>query len=180
MFAFAIWDERERQLFLARDRLGVKPLYYSLQEDTLYFGSEEKALFAAGVPCEFDTSTWEELLTFNYLAGERTPFLGVKRLLPGHWMVWKNGEIIIRRWWDLSKRVEALRQMPLGDACKWFREIFDSSINLRRISDVPVGVMLSGGLDSGSVCGIACQASRKRCCKLSPCDLEKTDTMKAH
>ena len=151
MFAFAIWDTRERTLFLARDRLGVKPLYYCRFSGALYFGSEEKVLFAAGLRAEFDPSTWEELLSFCYVAGERTPFLGVKRLLPGHYLIWKDGEVQIKPWWNLAGRVGELREKPPTDPAQWYRDTFDDAVNLRRISDVPVGVLLSGGLDSSSV-----------------------------
>ena len=152
MFAFAIWDAKDRSLFIARDRLGVKPLYYGWHEQAFYFGSEQKALFAGGVPKSFDESTWEELLCFRYTAGERTPLTGVKRLLPGHWLRWRDGEITTRRWWDLAAVARERRaHAPVTDA--WFRETFDSAVTLRRISDVPVGVLLSGGLDSGTVAG---------------------------
>ncbi|HEY2951834.1 MAG TPA: asparagine synthase (glutamine-hydrolyzing), partial [Verrucomicrobiae bacterium] len=151
MFAFAIWDTRERTLFIARDRLGVKPLYYCRFSGALYFGSEEKVLFAAGIPAEFDPSTWEELLSFCYVAGERTPFTGVKRLLPGHYLIWKDGHVKIKQWWNLAERVLELRESPPPDPAQWYRETFDDAVNLRRISDVPVGVLLSGGLDSSSV-----------------------------
>ncbi len=151
MFAIAIWDTRERTLFLARDRVGVKPLYYTQQGESLYFASEEKVLFAAGVRPEFDTSTWEEMLCFRFVSGETTPFAGVKRLLPGHYMLWRQGDVTIRRWWNLGDRARELREQAPTQASDWFRETFDSSVSLRRISDVPLGVLLSGGLDSGSV-----------------------------
>jgi asparagine synthase (glutamine-hydrolysing) len=161
MFAFAIWDVREKSLFLARDRLGIKPLYYSIHERDLYFASEEKALFAAGVPARFDATTWEELLCFRYVAGERTPFEGVRRLLPGHYAVWKDNRLTTIRWWNLSERAQGLRHEPPSDTLDWFRDTFDSAVNLRRISDVPVGVLLSGGLDSSSVAAsLALQAGR--------------------
>ena len=151
MFAFAIWDSKDRKLFIARDRLGVKPLYYANQAGALYFASEEKALFAAGVRAEFDTNTWEELLCFRYVAGERTPYVGVKRLLPGHYLLWKDGEVQIRRWWNLAERVRDRRESLPRDIQQWFLETFNSAVDLRRISDVPIGVLLSGGLDSSSV-----------------------------
>jgi asparagine synthase (glutamine-hydrolysing) len=151
MFAFAIWDSQERKLFLARDRLGIKPLYYAYHRGTLYFASEEKALFAAGVPAQFDHDTWDEVLCFRYVAGERTPFVGVQRLLPGHYLIWHEGEAWIQRWWNLGERVQALREELPTDPASWYRETFDDAVNLRRISDVPVGVLLSGGLDSSSV-----------------------------
>ena len=149
MFAVAIWDEVEQQLFLARDRMGVKPLYYAEQDGVLYFASEEKALFAAGVKQEFDPETWEELLYFRYVAGERTPYVGVKRLLPGHYLTWKDGRADTTRWWHLAERARSIEIGP--DVVTWFRETFDDAVNIRRISDVPVGVLLSGGLDSSSV-----------------------------
>jgi asparagine synthase (glutamine-hydrolysing) len=149
MFAVAIWDDQEQTLFLARDRLGVKPLYYAEQSEKFYFASEPKALFAAGVRQEFDPDTWEELLCFRYVAGERTPYVGVKRLLPGHYLLWKDSRTYRKRWWRLGERAREIE--PPRDVSAWFRETFDDAVNLRRISDVPVGVLLSGGLDSSSV-----------------------------
>ncbi len=149
MFAFAIWDRREHALFVARDRLGVKPLYFAVHEGALHFASEQKALFAGGVPATFDATTWDELLCFRYVAGERTPFAGVRRLLPGHWLTWRSGTLVTRRWWTLS--AAAATREPDPDPVRWYRDTFDSSIGLRRISDVPVGVLLSGGLDSGTI-----------------------------
>lgn len=160
MFAFAIWDARERSLFLTRDRLGIKPLYYVVSDGTLRFASEEKALFAGGLAPRFDHDTWEELLCFRYVAGERTPFAGVRRLLPGHWLEWRAGAVRTARWWTLAERAAAVREelratargAPReGDPAPWYRDTFDDAVALRRISDVPVGVLLSGGLDSGSV-----------------------------
>jgi len=151
MFAFAVWDARTRSLFLARDRLGIKPLYYAKYKGALYFSSEEKALFAGGVPAQFDHDTWPELLCFRYVAGERTPFRGVLRLLPGHYLRWRNNKFEIRRWWSLAEKAKACREAIPADSTQWYRETFDDAVNLRRISDVPVGVLLSGGLDSSSV-----------------------------
>jgi asparagine synthase (glutamine-hydrolysing) len=151
MFAIAVWDARDRTLFLSRDRLGIKPLYYAWRGEAFCFASEEKALFAAGVPAQFDPGTWEELLCFRYVAGERTPFVGVRRLLPGHYLIWKDGEYQIRSWWRLSERVQALRAAAPADAVDWLRQTVDDAVGIRRISDVPVGVLLSGGLDSSSV-----------------------------
>ncbi len=151
MFAFAVWDERERTLLLARDRLGVKPLYYAVVDDVLYFASEEKALFAAGVPADFDPDVWSELLCFRYVAGERTPFKHVRRLLPGHYLVWRDGRFRITRWWNLAERAAERRAAFPADLTAWYRSTFDDSVRLRRIADVPVGVLLSGGLDSASI-----------------------------
>jgi asparagine synthase (glutamine-hydrolysing) len=151
MFAFAIWDARDRRLFLARDRLGIKPLFYAVEDGRFCFASEIKALLAAGQPAEFDPGCWEEMLCFRYVAGERTPYLGVRRLLPGHCMTWKGGRLETRRWWRLDARVRALRGTLTANATEWFGSTFDDAVLLRRISDVPVGVLLSGGVDSSSV-----------------------------
>ncbi len=147
MFAIAIWDHRERTLFLARDRMGVKPLYYARGRDLLSFASEPKALFAAGLRPAMNQASWEELLCFAYVAGEETPYEQVRRLLPGHFMLWRDGAITITRWWNLAERAA----VPVEPAEPWFRGTFDDSVGLRRISDVPLGVLLSGGLDSASV-----------------------------
>jgi asparagine synthase (glutamine-hydrolysing) len=151
MFALAIYDTQTRTLFLARDRLGIKPLYYRAAADVLWFASEQKALFAAGIPAEFDPEVWEELLCFRYVAGARTPFRGVQRLLPGHYMIWQAGQGRLHRWWHLGQRIEDLRAGRPDDGRSWFRATYDDAVNRRRISDVPVGVLLSGGLDSSSV-----------------------------
>jgi asparagine synthase (glutamine-hydrolysing) len=151
MFAFAIWDEHERALFIARDRLGIKPVYYAFHDGGLFFASEQKALFAVGIPRQFDRNVWEELLCFSFVSGERTAFTGVRRLLPGHYLLWKNGVSQIKRWWNLADRALAQRENPPKDVAFWFRETFDSAVNMERVSDVPVGVLLSGGIDSSSV-----------------------------
>jgi asparagine synthase (glutamine-hydrolysing) len=151
MFAIAVWDARDRTLFLARDRLGVKPLYYVHRNGSFHFASEQKALFASGVPAEFDVETLQELLCFRYIAGDRTPFVDVRRLLPGHYLLWRDGQVQIRRWWNLAERAGAIQSRQPGQGRVWFRETFDDAVELRRLSDVPVGVLLSGGLDSGSV-----------------------------
>lgn len=157
MFAFAIWDSSERTLFLARDRVGIKPLYYAVRNGVFYFASEAKALIAAGVPAEFDHSCWEELLCFRFIAGEKTPFVGVNRLLPGHSLLWKDGKVTINRWWNLGERAEAVRQSVSHISVNHFRETFDDAVALRQISDVPVGIFLSGGLDSSSIAATMAQ-----------------------
>lgn len=151
MFAFAVWDVRDRTLFMARDRVGVKPLYYAEYQGALYFASEPKALFAGGVPADIDPSAMNELLLFRYVAGENTVFKHVKRLLPGHAMTVEGGKKSVTRWWNLAEKVKANREQLPEDPYGWFEEVFLSSVKYRTISDVPVGVMLSGGLDSGSV-----------------------------
>ena len=118
----------------------MKPLYYSIGDDELLFASEQKALFQAGLPRNFDSSTFEELLCFRYTAGERTPFRGVSRLLPGHLAQWHSGHLRVTRWWDLAERIHQCRTSLPDNPLTWFRETFDSAVRYRLISDVPVGV----------------------------------------
>jgi asparagine synthase (glutamine-hydrolysing) len=162
MFALAIWDAREARLFLARDHVGIKPLYYARHDGALLFASEEKSLFAAGVPASFDASAWEELLCFRYVAGEGTGFEHVRRLLPGHCMVWQDGRTYTERWWNLADRARARREDLPERPESWFRAAFDESVRRRLISDVPVGVLLSAGLDSGSVAASLARQSDAR------------------
>lgn len=162
MFAIAIWDARERTLFLARDRLGVKPLYYSLKNGDLYFASEEKALFEAGLEKRFNADTLKELLCFRYTSGAQTPFLKIERLLPGHFLIYREGSVRIERWWNLAEKVREQREKRVKSPEEWFAETLRDSVRLRKISDVPVGVLLSGGLDSSAVAvTLAAQSSSK-------------------
>jgi len=152
MFAFAIWDADKRELFAARDRVGEKPFHYAKYEGRLYFASEPKALFAAGVPCEYDPATWLELLTFRSTAGARTPYLGVERLLPGYWLRASRGGVETKQWWDF----------PISGAAPnkgVFKSLLETSVRRRLIADVPVGTLLSGGLDSSSVTALASEMS---------------------
>lgn len=150
MFAFAIWDTLERKLTLCRDRMGVKPLYYCIYNKTLYFASEQKALFAAGVPIEISENGFEEYIYNRFVAGEETFFSHVKKLLPGHHMVIdEEGKTKTRRWWNLKEQIQ--NHSKIINPKEWFEETFYESVKLRMVSDVPVGVLLSGGLDSCSI-----------------------------
>jgi asparagine synthase (glutamine-hydrolysing) len=162
MFAFAIWDDKERILFIARDRMGIKPISYVVKNRDLYFASEEKALFSAGIDRSFEYKTFQELICFRYVAGESTPYEGVKRLLPGHYLVWKDGSYKIHRWWSLSQRVEQLRTTSVSNPLELYEETFANSVKHRLLSDVPVGVLLSGGLDSGSIAASASAQSENQ------------------
>lgn len=150
MFAFAIWDTLEKKLSLCRDRMGVKPLYYAIHQNTLFFASEQKALFTAGVPLEISENGMEEYVFNRFVAGENTLYNHVKKLLPGHYMVIEeNGKSTTNRWWNLKEQIQ--NHSPIIHPKKWFEETFFDSVKLRMVSDVPVGVLLSGGLDSCSI-----------------------------
>jgi asparagine synthase (glutamine-hydrolysing) len=150
MFAFAIWDKIERKLTLVRDRMGVKPLYYTFYNNAFYFASEQKALFAAGVSLSISAEGLEEYVFNRFVAGKNTLFENVKKVLPGHVMVIsENNKTETSKWWDLKKEIQ--EQPKINNPLEWFTETFDESVKLRMVSDVPVGVLLSGGLDSSSV-----------------------------
>jgi asparagine synthase (glutamine-hydrolysing) len=151
MFAFAIWDHKEHTLFCARDRMGIKPFYYTVYNNSFYFASEPKAIFAAGVPSEINRDALDELLLFRFVAGENMMFRNIKRLLPGHTLTIKNGSLSFNRWWNLPEIIQENRECLPRDPFTWFEETFYSAVRYRTISDVPVGLMLSGGLDSGSI-----------------------------
>lgn len=150
MFAIAIWDSHLKKLTLIRDRMGVKPLYYSQFNDTIYFASEQKALFIAGVPLKLAQDGLEEYVFNRFVAGENTLYQNVHKVLPGHVLTFEEGgKTTVNRWWNLKSEIE--NQSPIKNPEEWFRNTFDDAVKLRMVSDVPVGVMLSGGLDSSSI-----------------------------
>ena len=153
MFAFAIWDARSRELLLARDRLGVKPLYYVHTPDgALYFASEIKALLAAGaVRASLNMAKFPDYLANHGTGGDDTLFEGVKRLPPGHTLVWRDGAISIERFWSLSFNPAAIDQRPDRVLIDEYRERFRESVRLRLMADVPLGMFLSGGIDSAAI-----------------------------
>ena len=107
MFAFVIYDKKKQKVFGARDRLGIKPFYYSIFENSFYFGSEPKAIFRAGVPAEISEVHFNELMLFRFVAGENSVFKQVKRLLPGHYFEIQNGDYSFHKWWDLGNAIKA-------------------------------------------------------------------------
>jgi asparagine synthase (glutamine-hydrolysing) len=152
MFAFAIWDARQKELFIARDRFGVKPLYYVHQQDgSLYFASEIKALLdAEAVTPDINFNALPDQFANHGTSGDETLFADVKRLLPGHTLVWKDGRLDIREFWDLEFEP---KHEPRSDADyidEW-RELFRESVRLRLMADVPLGMFLSGGIDSSAI-----------------------------
>ena len=150
MFAIAFWDKLEKKLFLIRDRMGVKPLYYTIFKETLYFASEQKALFVAGVTLKIAQNGLQEYVYNRFVAGENTMYDSVYKVLPGHVLIFnQNGSAVQEQWWNLSTAI--LEHPRISNPVEWFRETFDESVKLRMVSDVPVGVLLSGGLDSSSI-----------------------------
>ena len=156
MFAFAIWDQRRRELFIARDRLGVKPLYYTHADDgSLYFGSEIKALFAANaIKPEINFAALPDYLANHATSGEETLFRGVKRLLPGHTLLWREGRIELNRYWDVSFARDGDSNRSDQDYIDEWSELFRAAVRLRLMADVPLGMFLSGGIDSSAIAAV--------------------------
>ncbi len=153
MFAFAIWDEREKVLFMARDRVGIKPLYYWLTDKSLVFGSEIKAILAdPEVNPEVVPQMVDRFLTFYYVPGEETLFRNIHKLAPGSYMLVKDGKVQIKQYWDLHF---APTEQSLQEAEQKLLDLLEESVGMHMISDVPVGFLLSGGVDSTAMLGFA-------------------------
>ena len=153
MFAFAIWDDRRRQLLLVRDRFGKKPLYLADIAEGLFFGSELKCLRAAGVPLDVDPEGLRLYFQFTYIPDPWTPYRQVRKLPPGSWLLYHaDGRIEQGSYWRWPSPSE---QGPPGlseeAASRKLRELFDESVRIRMLADVPLGAFLSGGIDSSSV-----------------------------
>ncbi len=151
MFAFAIWDGRRRQLHLARDPYGVKPLFYQCDRGFLRFGSEIKAILAdPRVERRVSVQALHDFLTFDYVPGGQTAFEGIHEVPPGHWLtIEEDGRISAHRYWDVSYAVD--ESMTPASASARALELMDGAVRRQLIADVPVGVMLSGGLDSSAL-----------------------------
>ncbi len=162
MFAFALWDEKERELFLVRDRVGIKPLYYS---DTgtdarephagcvrsVVFASEVKSILASGlIKAELDRESLHQFLTFLWVPDPNTLFRGIKTVPPGHFVKWRDNEMTTHEWWDIS-----FAEIEEGKSDAWWQEqvleTLDRVTKLEMVADVPLGSFLSGGIDSSSI-----------------------------
>jgi len=166
MFAFAIWDAGRRRLLAARDRLGIKPLYWTLVGGRLLFASEIKALLASDlIVAELNQEALPELLGTRSLSGTRTMFRGIHKLLPGHQLVFERGAIRIRQYWDVPHRAASdrgdARNKSDRDVVDEFRSALDASVRLHLMSDVPLGVFLSGGIDSSAIAALMARAMNR-------------------
>ncbi|MFZ1699210.1 MAG: asparagine synthase (glutamine-hydrolyzing) [Pyrinomonadaceae bacterium] len=157
MFAFAIWDSREETLFLARDRVGKKPLFYNVSDGEFVFGSEMKVLLEhGGVSREIDHGALDSYLTFGYVPEELCIFKGVNKLEPGHFLIYKNGDVRTESYWDFDFSGDALGQDEDEIADDLLTRLRDA-VKVRLVSEVPLGAFLSGGVDSSAVVGLMSQ-----------------------
>ncbi len=152
MFVFCIYDLTNGKLFLARDRLGIKPLYYYWNEDKFIFASEIKAILLASIDRQVNINAARNYLQLRYVPGEETLFLGIKKLLPGHLLVFDKG-VNIRRFWDVP--VPLIRKTNSKEVKKKVFDLLVDSVRRRLVADVPVGVYLSGGIDSAAITALA-------------------------
>ncbi len=152
MFAFALWDAKKRQLFMARDRLGIKPLYYFHSKTVFLFASEIKALLAhPDVRAQLNREVLPEYLAFGYLAGKRTFFEGIEKLAPGYIaLLEETGQLQVKQYWDPSV-VEDAEGRPESYYVDGYRDLLHQAVQSHLMSDVPLGVFLSGGIDSSSI-----------------------------
>ena len=157
IFAFALWDPAHRRLVLMRDRLGVKPLFYSYSGSRLLFGSEIKALFAAGgIDTTVDEQALSEYLWYGNAYEDRTIYRSVRSLLPGYWLIVENGQSRMEPWWQLEEWLQAPMFLAnQSDAATAVREAIDAAVKRQLVADVPVGLFLSGGIDSSAIAAAA-------------------------
>ncbi len=156
MFAFAIWDRIKKTLFMARDRLGIKPFYYYSHGQTFLFASEIKSILGAlRTKPRPETVLIDAYMSYGYVPGEDTLLKGVKRLLPGHYMIWKKGCVSRHKYWDLE--FENTEDKGLHFYMEGLKERLANAIRLRMRSDVPLGVFLSGGIDSSAITALMAQ-----------------------
>ena len=158
MFAFAIWDARERTLFIARDRLGKKPLYYRLDRDGIAFASEPKAFLAdPGFEASPNLEAISHYLSYQFVPSPYSAFAGVERLRPAHYLLVKDGLVDVQRYWQL--RYQPKQVVSEEEACERLLAKLREATRLRLISDVPLGAFLSGGIDSSAVVALMAEAS---------------------
>lgn len=171
MFAFAIWDKRKKILFIARDRLGIKPLYYYLDSEKFLFASELKGILAdSSVPRKIDYKGLNNFFTFCHAVAPDTIYSGIKKLLPGHFLIYQDGkaclspndgrQVRIEEYWDVLNGTEPVHYESRLSEAEYAEEVYrllQTSVRRRLISDVPLGVFLSGGIDSSAIVGLMSQ-----------------------
>lgn len=159
MFAFAIWDSKQKKLFLARDRLGIKPIYYYFKEGKFIFASEIKTILQyTGLKKEIDYISLNNFFTFRYAPGERTVLEDVYKLLPGHYLLFDDKKVSIKKYWDMNFSEE---KNSLDVCKKRFLELFEESVKKCLVGEVPIGAFISGGIDSSAIIAFASKMLNK-------------------
>src|SRR5712691_10993965 len=159
MFAFALWDERRHRLFIGRDRFGEKPLYWGVFDQTLLFASEPKVLLAhPAVRPNLNLNALRQYLSFDYVPAPLSIYEGISKLPAAHMLTLEDGEIKIERYWKLSYKTREPAP-SINEAAEQLRELLADSVRMRLVSDVPLGVLLSGGIDSSLVTALAVRAA---------------------
>jgi asparagine synthase (glutamine-hydrolysing) len=161
MFGFAIWDDRTKTLLVARDRVGIKPIYFHWDNEAFIFASEIKAILAdPSLTTEVDPTAVRTFLTYFYTPGEKTLFTDIQKLSPGHYLTVKNGELTISQYWDL--RFDGSRAAScLDDSIEELTELLSNTVREHMISDVSVGILLSGGIDSTAMLSFAVEQTEQ-------------------
>ena len=152
MFAFALWDEGKKELFIARDRFGKKPLYYTIEKEMIYIASEIKALFAVGIRGEIDPEAIDNYLTLMYIPPWKSVYKNIHVLPPAHRGIYKNGKLETDRYWELQDKPLTV---SYDEAKAEIKKLFDGAVKKRMVADVEIGSLLSGGVDSTLVTAYA-------------------------
>jgi len=163
MFVFAVWDREKKELFIARDRLGVKPLYFATKDDTFYFASEIKSILAcSNFERRLNKQALLDYLSYRYVLGDGTMFENIFSVLPGHYInIDSSGEVVQKKYWDLPV-VDEKNDLSEEEVLKKTEELIKKSLKYRMISDVPLGAYLSGGLDSSLLVSMMSRMSNKK------------------
>jgi asparagine synthase (glutamine-hydrolysing) len=162
MFAFALWDERRQRLLIARDRMGEKPLYWTLTSDALIFSSELKSLIQhPSVSRKLNVAALRKYLFYECVPSPHSMIDGVQKLPPAHRLIFEHGQVRTERYWQLDYRVEK-RRISEAEAVNELSERLREAVKMRLISDVPLGVLLSGGIDSSTIAELACETAGSR------------------
>lgn len=160
-FAFAIYDNQEDSIFIARDRMGIKPLLYAIDEDKIVFGSEMVSLLQFGIEKKVDPTSIYQLLQLTYIPTPDSIFNGIKKLPQGHYLFIKGKEVVVEPYYSLQKQCTSPLDLSYDDAQKELLKVMDASIQERMISDVPLGAFLSGGIDSSAVVALASKHTKQ-------------------
>ncbi len=163
MFAFALWDIEKKELFIARDRLGVKPLYYTEKDGVVYFASEVRALLNSGkINRKINREVLAEYFTYQTVHAPSTLVKDVYMLMPGHYMLMKEGKVSIKRWWSARENYSKSSEgKSYEEVCKEVNRLLMASVERRLISDVPFGAFLSGGIDSSAIVGMMSKVQKQ-------------------